>query len=178
MRMHHLPTAAALALAAAGLLIAPSLEAAPVVVEPVTIAASFQKVLHERYGDDEGPVLQKAVTESLSRALKAAGASIGDAAPLHIEVSIEQAIATHPTRKQLLDSPGLDYLQSVARGGAQLRAVLRDAQGKIIDKFDYDRYAASLREASMSASAWGDAQLAFDGFATELVRSWRQHWSS
>jgi hypothetical protein len=167
--------AAVLALAAAGALTPPALEAASVAVAPVTIGVSLQAALRERYGTDEGPVLQQAMGESLSRALKDAGAA--GAAPLRIEVSIEEAIATHPTRRQLMDSPGLDYMRSIARGGARLHAVLRDADGKMIDQLDYDRYALSLQEASLSGGAWGDALLAFDGFAAQLTHSWRHYWA-
>jgi hypothetical protein len=174
---------AALVLAGAGVLAPPALEAASVAVAPVTIGESLQAALRERYGTDEGPVLQQAADESLSRALKDAGAplagteAVAGAGPLRIEVSIEEAVATHPTRRQLTDSPGLDYTRSIARGGARLHAVLRDADGKMIDQLDYDRYALSLQEASLSGGAWGDALLAFDGFAAQVIRSWRHYWT-
>jgi len=179
--------AAAQFLAGVGLLVAPVLEAASVAVAPVTIAMPLQTALRERYGTDEGPVLQQAAGESLGRALKDAGAPLAvavpaagaaGAAPLRIEVSIEDAIATHPTRRQLMDNPGLDYLRSIARGGARLHAVLRGADDKIIDQLDYDRYALSLQEASLSGGAWGDALLAFDGFAAQLTHSWHHYWSA
>jgi hypothetical protein len=169
-------TATALALALAGLGISSRLEAAAVGLAPVAIGAPLQAALHDRYGAAEGPVLQQAVAQSLSRALKAAGASLEDSATQRIEVTIEQAVATHPTREQLASSPGLDYLRSIARGGARLRAVLRDAHGQVIDHLEYDDYAASLEEASLSGSAWGDALMAFDRFATHLAHTWRHHW--
>jgi hypothetical protein len=159
--------ATVLALAGAGLLISPTLRAGSVGIAPVTIGAPLQTALHDRYG-----------AESLGRALKSAGASLETAASLRIEVSIEQAVATHPTRRQLLVNPSLDYLRSIARGGAQLRAVLRDTQGRVIDRFEYDHYAPSLDQISLAGGTWGDALIAIDRFATQLASAWRHHWVS
>ena len=162
-------------LALAGLLVALPLSAATVKLPPVAIATSLQSALNERYGADEGAVLEQAVTQSLGRALKAAGASLDAAAALRIEVSIEDAVPTHPTRWQLQRNPSLDYLRSVSRGGAHLVAVLRGANGQIIDRVDYDHYAMSIEDASLSGSAWGDAMLTIDRFAAEVVKAWRRH---
>jgi hypothetical protein len=118
--------------------------AAAVRVAPVTVSVALQKALHDRYGDMEGPVLQAEVADSLGRALKAAGATLDDAAPLRIEVSIEDAMPSHPTRHQVELTPSLDPIRSVSRGGAHLRAVLRGADGKEVDHVDYDYYAMSL----------------------------------
>ncbi len=159
----------------ASLLVALPLGAEAVKLPPVTIAPSLQSALNERYGADERAVLGEAVTRSLERALKAAGASFDDAAPLRIEVSIEDAVPTHPTRWQLQRNPSLDYLRSVSRGGAHLVAVLRGADGQVIDRVDYDHYAMSIEDASLSGSAWGDAMLAIDRFATQVVKAWRRH---
>jgi hypothetical protein len=163
------------AVVSAAVLAAPPVGAASVALAPVTIGAPLQSALHDRYGEAEGAVLQDAVTKSLSAALRKAGGSLDGAAALRIEVSIEAATPTHPTRRQLNENPSLDYLKSVARGGATLHAVLRDAGGKQIDRVDYDRYAATLDEASLSGSAWGDALLAIDRFAAQVVKAWRRH---
>lgn len=162
-------------LALGGLLVALPLGAEAVKLPPVTIAPSLQSALIERYGADERAVLGEAVTRSLERAFKAAGASLDDAAPLRIEVSIEDAVPTHPTRWQLQRNPSLDYLRSVSRGGAHLVAVLRGADGQVIDRVDYDHYAMSIEDASLSGSAWGDAMLTIDRFATQVVKAWRRH---
>ena len=162
-------------LALAGLLVALPLSAATVKLAPVTIAPSLQSVLHERYGADEGAVLGEAATLSLGRALKAAGATIDDTAPLRIEVSIEDAVPTHPTRWQLQRNPSLDYLRSVSRGGAHLVAVLRGADDQVVERVDYDHYAMSIEDASLSGSAWGDALITIDRFATQVLKAWRRH---
>ena len=148
--------------------------AAAVTVEPVAIGATLQKALKDRYGVDEAQDLQQAVTHSLSRSLKEAGAEPGEAGAVRIEVLIDSAIPTHPTRRQLNENPSLDYLASVSRGGAELHAILRSADGKVLDRVAYDYYAYSLREASMSGGAWGDAYIAINRFSDQVARHWRQ----
>jgi hypothetical protein len=152
----------------------PASAAAAVSIAPVTIGATLQKALQERYGVDEAQELQKAVTASLTRSLKGVGAEAGETAPVRIEVAIVSATPTHPTRRQLNENPSLDYLRSVSKGGADLHAVLRDANGKVLDKVAYDYYAYTLREASMSASPWGDAYIAIDRFADQVAKKWQR----
>ena len=151
--------------------------AAPVRVAPATVGATLQAALHDRYGVEEGPVLQAAVAESLGRALKAAGAAPDDSAALRVEVSIEDAAPTHPTRHQQQLNPSLDPLSSVSLGGARLRAVLRGVDGKEIDHVDYDYYAVSLDQVSPSGNAWADARVTIQRFSDQVVKAWRRHAS-
>jgi hypothetical protein len=148
--------------------------ASAVRIAPVTVGAGLQKALHDRYGDREGPVLQAGVADSLSRELKSAGATLDDAAPLRIEVSIEDAMPTHPTRHQLELNPSLDPLRSVSRGGARLHAVLRGADGKEMDHVDYDDYAMSLDTVSPSGDAWADARVTIQRFSAQVAKAWRR----
>ncbi|HVN98848.1 MAG TPA: hypothetical protein VMT49_02300 [Steroidobacteraceae bacterium] len=154
---------------------APAAQAAAVTLAPVAISAPLQADLAKKYGAGEGPALIESVRSKVERELKDAGASLADGAPVRIEISIESATPTHPTRWQLQQNPSLDYLRSISRGGAHLRAVLRGANGQELERVDYDRYAPSLREASMSGGAWGDADRAIEGFATQLAQAWRRH---
>ena len=147
---------------------------AAVSVGPVAIGDTLQKALKDRYGVDEGRELQQAVTQSLSRSLKGVGAEQGEGAAIRIEVLIDSATPTHPTRRQMSENPSLDYLASISRGGAELHAVLRNASGQVLDHVAFDYYAYSLREASMSASAWGDAYLAIDRFADQVAKAWQR----
>ncbi len=147
---------------------------ASVSVGPVAIGEILHKALKDRYGVDEAKELQQAVTQSLSRSLKDAGAEPGEGGAVRIEVLIDAATPTHPTRRQLNENPSLDYLASVSRGGAELHAVLRNADGKVLDRVSYDYYAYSLRETSLSGGAWGDAYIAIDRFSDQVARHWRQ----
>lgn len=144
-------------------------------VMPATVATTLQAALHDRYGVAEGPVLQAAVAESLGRELKSAGAMLDDAAAPRIELTIEDAVPTHPTRHQMELNPSLDPLRSVSRGGARLRAVLRSADGQEVDHVDYDYYAMSLDQVSPSGDAWADARVTIQRFAAQVARSWRRN---
>jgi hypothetical protein len=159
----------------AGLCAASAGRAAAVRIAPVTVGAALQASLHDRFGDAEGPVLQAEVADSLARALRAAGATLDDAAPLRIEVSIEDALPSHPTRHQVELNPSLDPIRSVSRGGARLRAVLRGADGKEIDHVDYDYYAMSIEQVSPSLDAWADARVTIQRFSAQVVRAWRRN---
>ena len=154
---------------------APPLSAAAVTISPATIGAPMQAALHDRYGAEEGAVLESIVADWLARSLKAAGATLTAGAPLRIEVSIEDALPSHPTRHQMQQSPGLDPVRSISLGGARLQAVLRDASGQVLDHVDYDHYATSLEEVSPSGDAWGDARVTIERFSELVAKSWRRH---
>lgn len=149
--------------------------ASAVRLAPVTVGTALQASLHDRLGDAEGPVLQAEVTDSLGRALRAAGATLDDGAPLRIEVSIEDAVPSHPTRRQVELNPSLDPFRSVSRGGARLRAVLRGADGKEIDHVDYDYYAMSIEQVSPAGDAWADARVTIRRFSAQVARAWRRN---
>ena len=169
---HHL---VALVAIAAALAVAPAAQAAAVTLAPVAISAPLQADLAKKYGVDEGAVLTQEVSERVGRELKAAGATLADGAPVRIEMSIESAVPTHPTRWQLQQNPSLDYLRSISRGGARLTAVLRGANGQELERVEFDRYAPTLHEASMSGGAWGDADRAIEGFASAVAKAWQRH---
>jgi hypothetical protein len=152
-----------------------AVNAATVRVSSASLSAALQGALHDRYGVAEGPVLQAAVAESLGRELKAAGATPDDSAALRIEVAIEDAVPTHPTRHQMDMNPSLDPLRSVSLGGARLRAVLRGADGKEVDHVDYDHYAVAFDQVSPSGDAWADARVSIQRFAAQVAESWRRN---
>src|SRR5258706_16396274 len=103
--MRRRPQAFSALVLLAGLCVGFPGQAAAVRLAPATVGAGLQKALHDRYGVAEGPVLQAAVAERLGHELKAAGATLDDSAALRIEVSIEDAVPTHPTRHQLKLNP-------------------------------------------------------------------------
>jgi hypothetical protein len=144
---------------------------------PATIGTGLQTALHDRYGDAEGAVLQSMVADSLGREFKSAGATLDDSAGVRIEVSIEDATPTHPTRHQLELNPSLDPVRSVSLGGARLHAVLRSADGKEVDHVDYDYRPVSLEQVSPSGDAWADARVTIQRFSDLVVKAWR-HQSS
>jgi hypothetical protein len=162
-------------IAVTGLNAAPLFADAAVAIAPVKISVPLQKALQDQYGESEAAVLQSAVAERLARSLKSAGASVSDSAQQRIEISIDDAKPSHPTRFQIQKNPSLDPLRSRSLGGARLHAVLKGAAGKVLDQVEYHDYAMSFQEASPSGDAWADARVAIERFAAQVVKSWRRN---
>lgn len=131
----------------------------------VTLAPSLTERLDKSLGAKEGPVLQRIVAESVTR--EVTRHRCVDAA--RIDVTLIEADPTHPTRQQLIDQPGLDFMRSKSIGGAALSATVFNADGQVIDSLSYRRYPPMLGMAAMSAETWSDARLAIDRFASKLA---------
>jgi hypothetical protein len=168
-----LSLAGAFALITTTTAIAATPAAAAVAPDTVVIAERLQKALATNYGSEEGVVLQRTVADSLARAMQHAGLTAR--ADLRLEVLLSDARPSHPTRHQLSANPALDFVRSKSLGGATLSAVLRDANGKELERVSFDRYATMLSEVSPALEAWADARLAIDRFADEVVKAYRRH---
>ena len=146
-----------------------------VTLAPVAIGQSLQNILHSQFGDAEGQVLQQAVSISLVRSLKRAGAALGTPDARRLEVLISDARPSHPTRLQMDQNPAMDPIRSRSLGGASLAAVLRGADGHEIDRVSWSHYAATFDTAALAYDPWADARLAIDMFATQVARSYQRH---
>src|SRR5450432_1998286 len=106
----------------------------------VTLAPALTEHLDKSLGVEEGPVLQRIVTEAVTKAV------MPDRCPeaARIDVTVIEADPTHPTRRQLLDQPGLDFLRSKSIGGAELSAKVFNADGRVIGTVSYRRYPPTL----------------------------------
>ena len=142
-----------------------SLLGAPPYTLTVTLAPTVIQRLNTSLGIAEGPTLERIVSEAVARAVVPSRCS----STSHIDVSVDEAEPTHPTRRQLLDQPSLDFLRSKSIGGAALTARLLDANGTVIDSFNYRRFAIDIYQASPAAETWSDARLAVDLFAAKLA---------
>jgi hypothetical protein len=131
----------------------------------VTFAPALAERLDRLLGLEEGPVLQRIVTEAVAKAI--APDRCGDTA--RIDITLRQADPSHPTRRQLVDQPGLDFLRSKSIGGATISAKVFNADGQVIDTVDYQRYPPTLQFGSVAADTWSDARLAIDDFAAKLA---------
>jgi hypothetical protein len=151
--------------------------AAPVQVAPVVLSAEFQKALADNYGEREGPILQTYIERALTRALTHEGAQVGEAGGVTVEVTLVNADATKPTFAQLNRNLGLDYMLSWSRGGAELRAVIRGADGHVLTEVDHTRYAWGIEDSSL-AGTWGDAYRSIRQFAAKVARAYRAQQSS
>jgi len=138
----------------------------------IRIAEPLQKALAASYGSEEALVLQQAVSDGVARATRRARL---DTRPQpRTEVLLSDARPSHPTRHQQSQNPGIDPVHSMSLGGATLSAVLRDADGRELERVSVEHYANSFAEASASLDAWADARLTIDRFADRLVQAYRR----
>ena len=140
--------------------------AAPAATVPVTVSFSpqFESRLRNEYGVREGDVLRGAISDAIQSAL-AASAETG----VSVEVVLESAKPTHPTREQMSREPGIDFLRSKSLGGADLTATLRGADGRSLGRVTYSYYAPTLQLASQAGEAWADARISIQRFATQVA---------
>jgi len=131
---------------------------------PVSFSPEFQTALEEDYGVREGEVLRTAVTDAISRELARRGVSSSD---VSIEVTIVDAEPNRPTMQQLFDRPSLDF-QSVSIGGAELRALVRGANGATTE-VTHRRYNHNLADLSGAATTWTEARRAIRQFAVKVA---------
>jgi hypothetical protein len=131
----------------------------------VTLSPELTERLGQSLGVAEGPVLQRIVTQAVTKAI--APDRCRDTA--RIDITLRAADPSHPTRRQLIDQPGLDFLRSKSIGGAALSAKVFSADGQVIDTVDYQRYPPTLQLGSAAADPWSDARLAIDDFAAKLA---------
>jgi hypothetical protein len=134
----------------------------------VSFSPEFQASLEEELGAREGAYLSDAVQEAIGRALAARGVAASNA--IHIDVTIVDADPNRPTFQQLRDEPGLDAIRSISIGGAELRAVLRGADGAVINEVDHRRYNHSIQDVSLgAATTWSEARRAIRQFANKVA---------
>lgn len=154
---------------AAALAFAQLAYASPVTLAPVSFSPEFQAELDAELGAREGRVLQRAVVDAVSRELAERGATLSEGAPVTVEISIIDATPNRPTMQQLVDTPGLDAINSVSIGGAELRAVLRGADGQTLSEVTHRRYNYNLTDVSGAATTWTEARRAIRQFANKVA---------
>ena len=172
MRLFAIAAFAGLAIALA----APA-SAAPVTVAPVTIDAALQKKFDADYGAREIAVLQKMVTDSISRELTQSGATVGAGAAVTVETTLVNVKPSRPTFQQAVDKPGLDLVRSISVGGAELRARIVGADGATLGEVTYKWYEDDLTYAYATAT-WSDARRAIGLFADRVARAYVAHAGS
>jgi len=137
----------------------------------VTLAPALSDRL-ERSGDAaERAVLRQLATEAMHESVARA---IGRGAHrVRVDVVIEDAAPSHPTRAQLARTPSLDALRTHSSGGARLTAEVRDETGRRLARIAHEHYAPDLDRASPAGDPWADARVAIDGAAARLAQALR-----
>lgn len=148
--------------------------AAAVTVSPISFSPEFEEELNDELGLREGDILRRDVERSVARALAARGVA-GNSGT--IEITIVDAQPNRPTMGQLGERPGLDYMRSVSIGGAELRAVIRGANGEVLTEVEHRRYNHSLADfhGIPPAGTWSEARRAINRFATKVADAYVAH---
>jgi outer membrane receptor protein involved in Fe transport len=141
-------------------------------LEQVSYSPAFQAELEDDLGMREGEYLRENVTRAIERAIARRNVA---QAPLRIEVVIEDAQPNRFTTQQLRTRPGVDPIRSVSVGGAELRAVLRGADGAVLAEVEHRRYSTSLRDLFFEPLTWTDANRAIRQFAEKVADAYVAH---
>lgn len=167
---HMLTRAALLALTLTPLWAA----AAPPAPVEVILSTTLEVKIDVSYGKAEAGLLRGSVTEAIRDALARGPALSPAARSASIVVVIEDARPTHPTPRQLADDPSIDYLRSVAVGGAELTATVRAADGRVLATVSERHWPASLELGSPAADDWADARVAIRSLAAKVAEALRK----
>jgi hypothetical protein len=155
---------------------AQSASAQSVAPEQISFSPEFQTALEEEYGTREGEILRESVARAINDALTRRGASTAGGPT--IEVSIVAAEPNRPTMQQLSDRPGLDPIRSISIGGAELKAVIRGADGGVLSEVEHRRFNYSIQELNGAASTWTEAHRAIRRFAEKVADAYVAHASA
>jgi hypothetical protein len=149
--------------------------AAAVTVAPISFSPEFEAELNDEIGVREGDILRRDAERAVAAALARRGVAL-DGAGGTIEIVIVDATPNRPTLEQLSDEPGLDYMRSISIGGAELRAVLRDAEGNVLTEVEHRSYNHSITDASnFSPTTWSEARRAIRRFANKVADAYVAH---
>jgi hypothetical protein len=132
----------------------------------VSYSPQFQTALTRDYGTREGDYLRRDVEQSVRAAIERRHVSTNG---ITIEVSIVDARPNSPTMQQLAHRPGLDPILSFSVGGAELTAVLRNANGQQVAEVRHRKFNYSIDDVYPPTSTWHEAQYAIDQFAEKVA---------
>lgn len=162
------------AVAALALTFTATATAGPVIVRPLAIEAALQTKFNEDYGTREIAELQRALTSALTAELGQAGGSIAESGPITIETTLVDVKPSKPTLEQVRNKPGLDPIRSISLGGAELRARIVAADGRVLNEVSYDWYESDLLN-QPALTTWSDARRAIRRFADKVAEAYRPH---
>lgn len=144
--------------------------AADVSTSQISFSPEFEIALHEEFGEREGDYLREATSAAINRAI--ARRHVRGAGP-SVEVVIVDADPNRPTMHQMSETPGLS-MESISLGGAELRAVLRGADGAVVEEVTHRRYNISLQDVG-AATTWSEARRAIRQFADKVADAYAAH---
>jgi len=149
--------------------------AAAVTLAPISFSPEFETELHEDLGVREGDYLRTDVEDEVRGALTRRGVDVASGGGT-IEIVIVDADPNRPTMQQLAERPGLDPIRSLSLGGAELRAVLRGANGEVIAEVDHRGYNHSIADFNgMAPNTWSEARRSIRRFANKVADAYVAH---
>jgi len=140
----------------------------PIALAEITIGETLMEKGDE-YGTREFDRLIRTLTADIERELRQASLLAEGDANTTLHVVIEDATPNRPTFAQQGGASGLSW-QSYGRGGADVRAELRDADGNVLATYEYSWTTPSVQDARW-ASVWTDAYRTFDRFSSRMAAS-------
>lgn len=148
--------------------------ATAVTLAPVSFSSEFETKLAEDIGVREGEYLRVDVEEAVRNALARRGVELGASGDT-IEIVIVDADPNRPTMQQLTNRPGLDPIRSISIGGAELRAVLRGADGQVFTEVEHKGYNSNIEEVPPPATTWSEARRSIRRFAEKVADAYIAH---
>ncbi|MFN3537358.1 MAG: hypothetical protein ACK4Y4_07940 [Brevundimonas sp.] len=129
----------------------------------VTIGDRLDREASRELGQAEVAERARALEARLQRELASNPAY--DGARIHLVLT--DVAPNRPTRQQLSNTPGLDYIRSFSIGGAAIEGQVTTADGQV-RPIRYDWYSHDIRDARFQ-STWQDADRAFMRFSRQLA---------
>jgi hypothetical protein len=144
--------------------------AAAVTLAPVSFSPEFETALTDELGVREGEYLRADVEDAVRNALARRGVDLASSGGT-IEIVIIDADPNRPTMQQLADQPGLDAVRSFSIGGAELHAVLRNADGAVLTEVNHRHYNSSIAEfhGMPPGAPWSEARRSIRRFAEKVA---------
>ncbi|MFN3817162.1 hypothetical protein [Brevundimonas sp.] len=129
----------------------------------VTIGDRLDREASRELGQAEVAEQARALAARLERELASNPAYAG----ARITLVLTDVAPNRPTRQQLSNTPGLDYIRSFSIGGAAIEGQVVTADGQV-RPVRYDWYSSNIRDARYQ-STWQDADRAFMRFSRQLA---------
>lgn len=126
----------------------------------VSFSKDAEKAFSEKYGMEEKANIEESVREEIRKAL-------GDG--FNVEVIVESATPNRPTMYQMAKTPSLSF-QSFSVGGADLKGIVFDKNGKQLGQAEYEYSTPFVYDAQYQWT-WHDADWAIERFAKVLKKS-------
>ena len=129
----------------------------------VTIGDRLDQEAARELGQAEVADQARALENRLERELASNPAYDG----ARINLVLTDVAPNRPTRQQMNDTPGLDYIRSFSVGGAAIEGEVITADGQV-RPVQYDWYSHDIRD-SRYMGTWQDADRAFMRFSRQLA---------